>query len=107
MSAGALDPLAEIGHLVDAVRRARDVVAADGAVDLAGLDTRVEALCNSISVEARVSDDAGRDAIAEAIRRLIASLEDLADDLSRQARQHASTAIDNGVEAGAAAPDAE
>lgn len=72
------NPIVELRHLVAAAEEALRAVAGGIAVDLAGLDERVDAMCRKMApyLEGRGGEE--RDDVALAVGGLVKTLDDLA-----------------------------
>ncbi len=72
------NPAAELRHLVAAAEEAHRAVAGGMAVDLTGLDERIDAVCRKMAPYLQGRDGEERDDVALAVGGLVKTLDDLA-----------------------------
>lgn len=72
------NPIVELRHLVAAAEEARRAVAGGIAVDLAGWDERIDAMCRRMAPYLQGRDGEERDDVALAIGGLVKTLDELA-----------------------------
>lgn len=82
------DPAVELARLSQALTAARREVAASGAIDLSGLEERVEIVCRAIAARAG-TDGRERDGrkVAQAMQTFIQGLDELAAELGGRHRE--------------------
>jgi hypothetical protein len=81
------DPLAELGLLRQALARTRRETASDDAMDLAGLEQRLDQVCGEIGAWAKGGGEAEEvERVARELSAFLADLEALATEL--EARRH-------------------
>lgn len=79
-------PVAELRHLVAAAEEAQRAVAGGVAVDLTGLDNRIDAVCRKLAPYLEGRDGEERNDVASAVGGLIKTLDDLAVSLGAHYR---------------------
>lgn len=82
------DPLAELGRLRQALARTRDQTGRDDAMDLAGLEQRLDRVCGEIAAWAKAGGGGVEvERVAQELSGFLADLESLTAELEARRRE--------------------